>query len=49
MPSEVFGTFGSTGVTAWAYNWNDTWGLSGRKGDLAVTAWPTPYQAIPSP
>jgi hypothetical protein len=44
-----FGTFGSTGCTAWAYNWNDTWDLSGRKGDLAVTAWPTAYQTIPSP
>jgi len=44
-----FGAFGSTGFTAWAYNWNDTWDLSGRKGDLAVTAWPTPYQTIPSP
>ncbi|MGD0093168.1 MAG: hypothetical protein ABSE73_24915 [Planctomycetota bacterium] len=44
-----FGAFGCTGCTAWAYNWNDTWDLSGRKGDLAVTAWPTPYQTIPSP
>ncbi len=44
-----FGAFGSTGCTAWAYNWNDVWDLSGRKGDLAVTAWPTAYQTIPSP
>ncbi len=44
-----YGAFGSTGCTAWAYNWNDTWDLSGRKGDLAVTAWPTAYQTIPSP
>jgi hypothetical protein len=44
-----FGAFGSTGFTAWAYNWNDAWDLSGRKGDPAVTAWPTPYQTIPSP
>jgi len=44
-----FGAFGSTGCTAWAYNWNDVWDLSGRRGDLAVTAWPTAYQTIPSP
>ncbi|MCY3021897.1 MAG: hypothetical protein NTW87_23040 [Planctomycetota bacterium] len=44
-----FGTWGSTGFTAWAYNWDATWDLSGRKGDLAVTAWPTAYQTIPSP
>jgi len=44
-----FGTFGSSGCTAWAYNWGDGWDLSGRKGDLAVTAWPTVYQTIPSP
>lgn len=44
-----FGAFGSTGFTAWAYNWDDKWDLSGRKGDLAVTAWPTPYETIPSP
>jgi len=44
-----YGAFASTGCTAWAYNWNDAWDLSGRKGDLAVTAWPTAYQTIPSP
>jgi len=44
-----FGAFGSSGCTAWAYNWDDAWDLSGRKGDLAVTAWPTVYQTIPSP
>ena len=44
-----FGAFGSTGFTAWAYNWGETWDLSGRKGDLAITAWPTPCQTIPSP
>jgi hypothetical protein len=44
-----FGSFGSTGCTAWAYNWGEDWDLSGRKGDLAVTAWTTPYQTIPSP
>ena len=44
-----FGAFGSTGFTAWAYNWGDAWDLSGRKGDLAVTGWPTAYETIPSP
>jgi len=44
-----FGSFGSTGCTAWAYNWGEDWDLSGRKGDLAVTAWPTAYQTIPTP
>ena len=44
-----FGAFGSTGFTAWAYNWDDQWDLSGRHGDLAVTAWPTAYETIPSP
>jgi hypothetical protein len=44
-----FGSFGSTGFTAWAYNWGESWDLSGRHGDLAITAWPTPYQTIPSP
>ena len=44
-----FGAFGSTGFTAWAYNWGDEWDLSGRRGDLAVTGWPTAYQTIPSP
>ncbi len=44
-----YGSFGSSGCTAWAYNWDDSWDISGRKGDLAVTAWTTPYQTIPSP
>jgi len=44
-----YGAFGGSGCTAWAYNWDDAWDLSGRKGDLAVTAWPTVYQTIPSP
>jgi hypothetical protein len=44
-----FGAHGSVGCTAWAYNWDDNWDLSGRKGDYAVTAWPTVYQTIPSP
>jgi hypothetical protein len=44
-----FGAFGSSGFTAWAYNWGQAWDLSGRRGDLAITAWPTPYQTIPSP
>jgi len=44
-----YGAFGSSGCTAWAYNWGDAWDLSGRKGDLAVSAWPTVYQTIPSP
>jgi hypothetical protein len=44
-----FAAFGSVGCTAWAYNWDDSWDLSGRKGDYAVTAWPTVYQTIPSP
>lgn len=44
-----FGAFGSSGCTAWAYNWGDTWDLSGHRGDQAVTAWPTVYQTIPTP
>ena len=44
-----YAAFGSVGCTAWAYNWDDSWDLSGRGGDYAVTAWPTVYQTIPSP
>ncbi len=44
-----YAAFGSTGFGQWAYNWGDKWDLSGRKGDLAVMAWATPYETIPSP
>ena len=45
-----YGACGCTGCTAWAYNWgDDTWDLSGRKGAMAVTAWPTACQTIPTP
>ncbi len=45
-----YGACGCTGCTAWAYNWDDRWDLSGRKGsiELAVTAWPTACQTIPT-
>jgi hypothetical protein len=44
-----FAAFGSTGCTAWAYNWDDTWDMSGKGNEAGLTAWPTAYQTIPSP